>query len=108
MGTEPRQYIGPITKATKCRQKKTKRIQRIPAAMGIPFCEGDAAAMGRDAAAMREERRRYDGGEIDALEGPIICPAIRPKHGGVCTLPVNGPFSRAMTMRSGFWGCKGG
>ncbi|KAJ8620371.1 hypothetical protein MRB53_028900 [Persea americana] len=60
MGTEPRQYIGPITKATKCRQKKTKRIQRVPAAMGIPFCEGDAAAMGRDAAAMREERRRYD------------------------------------------------
>ncbi|XXG68710.1 hypothetical protein AAC387_Pa06g1732 [Persea americana] len=61
MGTEPRQYRGPITKATKCREKKTKRIQRVPAAIGIPFCKGDAAAMGRDAAAMREEGRRYDG-----------------------------------------------
>ncbi|XXG44864.1 hypothetical protein AAC387_Pa02g0103 [Persea americana] len=29
--------------------------------MGIPFCEGAAAAMGRDAAAMREEGRRCDG-----------------------------------------------
>ncbi|KAJ8632617.1 hypothetical protein MRB53_025953 [Persea americana] len=28
--------------------------------MGIPFCEGDAAAMGRDAAAVREEGRRCD------------------------------------------------
>ncbi|XXG82523.1 hypothetical protein AAC387_Pa10g0452 [Persea americana] len=28
--------------------------------MGVPFCEGDAAAMGRDAAAMREEGRLCD------------------------------------------------
>ncbi|XXG68709.1 hypothetical protein AAC387_Pa06g1731 [Persea americana] len=60
MGTEPRQYRGPITKATKCREKKTKRIQRVLAAIGIPFCKGDAAVMGRNAAAMREEGRRCD------------------------------------------------
>ncbi|KAJ8627503.1 hypothetical protein MRB53_020810 [Persea americana] len=61
MGTEPQQYRGPITKATKCREKKTKRIQRVLAAIGIPFCKGDVAAMGRDAASMREEGRRRDG-----------------------------------------------
>ncbi|XP_022762198.1 bifunctional nuclease 1-like isoform X1 [Durio zibethinus] len=42
-----------------------------------------------------------------SLQGPVICPAVRSKQVGVCTLPVNGPFPRARLHRSDIWGYRG-
>ncbi|XP_042496269.1 bifunctional nuclease 2 [Macadamia integrifolia] len=44
---------------------------------------------------------------MGTLQGPVVCPTVRSKQIGVCTLPVNGPFMQARALRSGFWGFKG-
>lgn len=42
---------------------------------------------------------------MSTLQGPVVCPAVRGKQGGVHS--VDGPLMKAKIQRSGIWGFKG-
>ncbi|KAJ9567161.1 hypothetical protein OSB04_003127 [Centaurea solstitialis] len=45
---------------------------------------------------------------MSALQGPVVCPSVRGKQGGVHAVPtVDGPLMKAKIHRSGIWGLKG-
>ncbi|KAL4198882.1 hypothetical protein AMTRI_Chr03g142280 [Amborella trichopoda] len=44
---------------------------------------------------------------MGALQGPVICPAIRVKHERAATLTATGPFIKSKVLKGGFWGQKG-
>lgn len=47
-------------------------------------------------------------GEMSTLQGPVVCPSVRGKQGGVHAVPaVDGPLMKAKIHRSGIWGYKG-
>ncbi|KAG6382441.1 hypothetical protein SASPL_157890 [Salvia splendens] len=41
------------------------------------------------------------------IHGPVVCPVVRAKQTGVCSVPVDLPLLKAKLIRSGFWGLKG-
>lgn len=48
------------------------------------------------------------GVEMGSLQGPVICPVVRAKHTGSCSVPLYMPSVKAANLvRSGFWGLKG-
>lgn len=45
---------------------------------------------------------------MGSLQGPVICPVVRAKHTGSCSVPLYMPSVKAANLvRSGFWGLKG-
>ncbi|KAG6438026.1 hypothetical protein SASPL_102959 [Salvia splendens] len=42
-----------------------------------------------------------------SIHGPVVCPVVRAKQTGVCSVPVDLPLLKAKLIRSGFWGLKG-
>ena len=45
--------------------------------------------------------------EMASIHGPVVCPVVRAKQTGVCSVPVDLPLLKAKLIRSGFWGIKG-
>lgn len=41
-----------------------------------------------------------------SLQGPIICPTVRAKQAGCCSVPVS-PVVKARLLKTEFWGFKG-
>ncbi|KAI7725529.1 hypothetical protein M8C21_029574, partial [Ambrosia artemisiifolia] len=45
---------------------------------------------------------------MSSLQGPVVCPSVHRKQGGIHGVPaVNGSFTKAKTLRSGMWGFRG-
>lgn len=45
---------------------------------------------------------------MNYLQGPVVCPSVHPKQGGVHGVPVvNGSLRKAKTLTSGMWGFRG-
>lgn len=42
---------------------------------------------------------------MGSLQGPVLCPSVRAKLAGFCSLPVIGPIN-SRSIRSEFWGNK--
>lgn len=42
---------------------------------------------------------------MGSLQGPVVCPSIRTKLAGFCSLPMIGPMN-ARCIRSEFWGLR--
>ncbi|KAI3762813.1 hypothetical protein L1987_53254 [Smallanthus sonchifolius] len=48
------------------------------------------------------------GGMMSSLQGPVVCPSVHRKQGGIHGVPVvNGSLTKAKTLRSGMWGFRG-
>lgn len=45
---------------------------------------------------------------MSSLQGPVVCPSVYRKQGGVHAVPaVNGSLTKAKILRSGIWGFRG-
>ncbi len=44
---------------------------------------------------------------MSSVQGPVVCPAVRAKQGGVHSVPINGPSMKAKILKSSLWVSKG-